>query len=182
MPHSLRFQVCLTIRPRDELDEIYEKIDRRSDICGSVLRNRRNKELLIARLIWKVDIGSISKIEHRNVASVAGIFCGSRSGLFEIILIQQHAELTLGQLPQLAEVELASSCEQVTTRSPRSSREHHSSQKQLVNGFRYLASTRPPFPVEDVRVDLYGTLKIGRALVRSLSPTQRGAAHRYERV
>ncbi|KAH7120062.1 hypothetical protein B0J13DRAFT_568081 [Dactylonectria estremocensis] len=142
MPHTLQFRVCLAIRPRDELDEVYEKIVRRPHVCGSVFRNRRNKELLMAHLIWKVDTRSISNIEHRNVATVAGIFYGCHNGLFEVILLQQHAELTLDQLPQLNEVELSSSCD------------------QLVDGFRYLASTRPPFLVEDVRVNLSGTLKI----------------------
>ncbi|KAH6984125.1 hypothetical protein EDB80DRAFT_823793 [Ilyonectria destructans] len=96
----------------------------------------------MAHLIWKVDTRSISNIEHRNVATVAGIFYGCHNGLFEVILLQQYAELTLDELPQLNEVELSSSCE------------------QLVDGFRYLASTSPPFLVEDVRVNLSGTLKI----------------------
>ncbi|KAH7132996.1 hypothetical protein EDB81DRAFT_950311 [Dactylonectria macrodidyma] len=142
MPHTLQFRACLTIRPRNELDEAYEKIVWRPHVCGSVFRNRRNKELVTARLICKVDTRSISNIEHRNVATVAGIFYGCYNGLFEVILLQQHAELTLDQLRQLNEVELSSSCE------------------QLVDGFQYLASTRPPFLVEDVRVNLSGTLKI----------------------
>lgn len=116
----------------------------------------------MAHLIWKVDTRSISNIEHRNVATVAGIFYGCHNGLFEVILLQQYAELTLDELPQLNEVELSSSCEQVTPRSPQSRREHRSSQMQLVDGFRYLASTSPPFFVEDVRVNLSGTLKISK--------------------
>lgn len=68
----------------------------------------------MAHLIWKVDTRSISNIEHRNVATVADIFYGCHNGLFEVILLQQYAELTLDELPQLNEVELSSSCEQVT--------------------------------------------------------------------
>ncbi|RKK08408.1 hypothetical protein BFJ63_vAg11812 [Fusarium oxysporum f. sp. narcissi] len=76
---------------------------------------------------------------HKGIAAILCVF----DNIQDKILIQEYLELNLLQLGRLSETELASSISQV------------------IDAYRYLAQECSTLQIEETRVSLNGTVKLG---------------------